>query len=118
MKKSLIKYIRRELYGKVMHIYLLLLAKHKCILCCKGRVKYKTFFSGKTLHIITFLFVIVGGINWWLIGVNPSYNLVTMSFGIWSVVEQIAYVLVGLSAIYVAVTHKGDCRTCEVEETA
>lgn len=72
----------------------------------------------KTLHIITFLLVIVGGINWGLIGINPSYNLVTMALGSWPVVEQIAYVLIGLSAIYVAVTHKGDCKTCEVEETA
>ncbi|MGB2580126.1 MAG: DUF378 domain-containing protein [Minisyncoccia bacterium] len=72
----------------------------------------------KVLHVISFVLVIVGGINWGLVGVNPSYNLVTMLLGNWPVAEQIVYILVGLSAIYIAATHKGDCKTCEVEATA
>ncbi|HBC70790.1 TPA: DUF378 domain-containing protein [Candidatus Campbellbacteria bacterium] len=72
----------------------------------------------KALHVISFMLVIVGGINWGLVGINPSYNLVTMLLGNWPVVEQIVYILVGLSAIYIAVTHKGDCKTCEVGATA
>lgn len=67
----------------------------------------------KTLHIITFLLVIVGGINWGLVGLN--YNLVEMLLGKWPQVVQVVYILVGLSAIYLAVTHKGDCKTCTAD---
>ena len=35
-----------------------------------------------------------------------------MLVGNWPVVEQVVYILVGLSAIYLAATHKGDCKTC------
>jgi len=69
----------------------------------------------KVLHVITFILVVVGGINWGLVGVNPSYNVVTMLLGNWPAVEQVAYILVGLSAVYLMVTHKGDCKTCSVE---
>jgi len=72
----------------------------------------------KALHVISFVLVIIGGINWGLVGVNSNYNIITMLLGSWPVAEQIVYVLVGLSAIYVAATHKGDCKTCEVEATA
>ncbi|KKT59383.1 MAG: hypothetical protein UW54_C0027G0005 [Parcubacteria group bacterium GW2011_GWC1_44_26] len=77
----------------------------------------KTFFIMKALHVIAFVLVIVGGINWGLVGINPSYNLVSMLVGGWPVVEQVVYILVGLSAIYLAATHKGDCRTCSAGAT-
>lgn len=64
----------------------------------------------KALHIITFVLVIVGALNWGLYAFG--YNLVSMLVGSWPVVEQVVYILVGLSAIYLAATHKGDCKTC------
>lgn len=64
----------------------------------------------KALHIITFVLVIVGALNWGLYAFG--YNLVSMLVGNWPVVEQVVYILVGLSAIYLAATHKGDCKTC------
>lgn len=70
----------------------------------------------KVLHIITFMLVMVGGVNWGLIGINPTYNLVEMLLGNWPPVVKVVYILVGLSAIYLAVTHKGDCKTCSVED--
>lgn len=66
----------------------------------------------KALHVIAFVLVVVGGINWGLVGINPGYDLVAMLLGKWPVAVQVAYTLVGLSAIYFAVTHKGDCKTC------
>lgn len=71
----------------------------------------------KALHVITFILVIVGGINWGLVGINPTYNLVEMLLGGWPSVVKVVYILVGLSAIYLAVTHKGDCKACEAVET-
>lgn len=84
---------------------------------CKGR-GHNEFFCNtmKALHVIAFVLVVVGGLNWALYAFG--YNLVNMLVGSWSVVEQTVYVLVGLSALYLAVTHKGDCRTCSGSETA
>ena len=65
----------------------------------------------KFLHIIAFILVIIGGLNWGLVGAF-DYNLVGSIFGSMSSVETIIYVLVGLSAIYLAITHKKDCRVC------
>lgn len=72
----------------------------------------------KALHVISFVLVIIGGINWGLVGINSNYNIINMLLGSWPVAEQIVYIIVGLSAIYIAATHKGDCKTCEVEATA
>lgn len=70
----------------------------------------------KTLHIVTFLLVVIGGLNWGLVGISPNYNLVAAIFGTWPIIEQVVYILVGVSTVYLVVTHKKDCRTCSVEE--
>ena len=70
----------------------------------------------KALHGIAFVLLVIGGLNWGLVAFD--YNLVSLLVGNWPVVEQIVYVLVGLSAIYVAATHKGDCKVCSVSEVA
>lgn len=67
----------------------------------------------KILHIIAFILLVVGGLNWGL--VVFGYNVVDMILGSGSVASKVVYALVGLSAIYVAVTHKGDCKTCSVQ---
>lgn len=69
----------------------------------------------KALHVIAFVLVIVGALNWGLYAFG--YNLVSILVGGWPMVEQAVYVLVGIAAIYLAVTHKGDCKTCGVEPT-
>lgn len=70
----------------------------------------------KTLHIITFALLVVGGLNWGLMAFG--YNLVNMLVGTWPAVEKIVYILVGLSAVYFTVTHKSDCRMCSPGMTA
>lgn len=64
----------------------------------------------KVLHMIAFVLLVVGGLNWALVAFG--FNLVNMLVGAWPVVEQVVYVLVGLSAVYFAATHKGDCKVC------
>ena len=54
----------------------------------------------RMLNKITLALVIVGGINWGLVGFF-DYNLVEVVFG---GVTKVVYDLVGLSALYVAFT--------------
>ena len=51
------------------------------------------------LDWLTIILVIVGALNWGLVGVF-SFDLVAAIFGVMSVLARIVYVLVGLSAIY------------------
>ena len=66
----------------------------------------------KILHIIAFILLVIGGLNWGLTVFN--YNVVELVLGASSVATRAIYVLVALSAIYLAISHKGDCKTCEV----
>ncbi len=53
----------------------------------------------KTLDWITMVLVIVGALNWGLVGFF-DWNLVLAIFGDMSLVSRIVYALVGLSGIY------------------
>ena len=53
----------------------------------------------KWLNIITLLLVIVGAINWGLVGA-ANFDLVAALFGEGSGLSRIVYVLVGLSGLY------------------
>jgi len=64
----------------------------------------------KSLHILTFILLIIGGLNWLLVAFG--YNLVDSIFTEGSTISMIIYILVGLSAIYEVVSHKGFCKNC------
>lgn len=68
----------------------------------------------RTLHMVAVLLLVVGGLNWGLIGLF-NYNLVMALLGGYPSVEMLVYVLVGLSAVYILVTHKGDCKVCSTK---
>ncbi len=68
----------------------------------------------KWLHMVAFLLLIVGGLNWGLIGAF-HWNLVNYLLGSWPSVESVVYVLVGLSALWLVVTHKAGCRMCNLK---
>jgi uncharacterized protein len=53
----------------------------------------------KTLNLVTLILVIVGGLNWGLVGL-ADFNLVAALFGEGSTLARAVYVLVGLSAVY------------------
>jgi len=67
--------------------------------------------NNKALHMIAFILLIVGGLNWLLVGVGVG-DVVMMIFGD-SIISTIVYVLVGLSAIYELITHKKTCTMCK-----
>lgn len=54
------------------------------------------------LDWITLVLVIVGGLNWGLVGIF-KFDLVAAIFGQMGIISRIVYTLVGLSAIYLAV---------------
>jgi uncharacterized membrane protein YuzA (DUF378 family) len=51
------------------------------------------------LDLLVFLLVVVGGLNWGLVGLF-EYNLVDSLLGAWPMVVRLVYVLVGLAALY------------------
>ncbi len=68
--------------------------------------------------MIGFILLAVGGLNWGLVGIGSwmgnDWNLVHMLVGSWPTLENLVYVLVGLSAVWEIVNHKKDCRQCGV----
>jgi uncharacterized membrane protein YuzA (DUF378 family) len=65
----------------------------------------------KALEMIGYWLVVIGGINWGLVGLGAfagsNWNVVNMLLGSMPQVEWIVYVLVGLSAIWMLVMTKG-----------
>lgn len=53
----------------------------------------------KFLNIAALTLIIIGAINWGLIGLL-QYNLVDSIFGMQSMISRIIYALVGLAGIY------------------
>lgn len=64
------------------------------------------------LHMATYLLVVVGALNWGLVGLF-NVNLVMLLLGGIPGVVNVVYVLVGASAVYEFATHMGNCKVCE-----
>ena len=104
-----------------------------CHTCGAGNCKdcgHKGGWCGCTLSIIAKVLVVVGGLNWGLVGAGmlagsmESWNLVSMLLGGWPMVEAIVYLLVGVAAIYQIFGCRckkcmsGVCETCMPEAKA
>lgn len=71
----------------------------------------------KMFHMATYILVIVGALNWGLVGLGmwmggTGWNVVHMVLGGWPMVENLVYVLVGLSAVYDFIMHMQYCKMC------
>jgi len=55
----------------------------------------------KSIDVIAAVLLVVGGLNWGLVGV-ANFDLVATLFGAGSVLAKIVYTLVGVSAVYQA----------------
>lgn len=64
--------------------------------------------GNKGLHMVTWILVIVGGLNWLLVGFD--FNLV---MAIFQGFAKYVYILVGLSAIYEIAIHMSSCKLCD-----
>ena len=67
----------------------------------------------KIVHVVSFVLLVVGGLNWGWAGVSGGTNLLENILGAGTLLNTI-YVLVGLSAILAVVTHKKDCKGCSM----
>jgi uncharacterized protein len=58
---------------------------------------------------VALVLVVVGGLNWGLVGIF-QFDLVATIFGDMSSLSRVVYALVGLSAVYVAISLGQLCR--------
>ncbi|MFQ5541168.1 MAG: DUF378 domain-containing protein [Candidatus Paceibacteria bacterium] len=68
------------------------------------------------LHALAFLLLVIGGLNWGLLAIT-GWEIGALFGGMDALVSQIIYILVGVSAVYLAFTHKSDCKTCSVNHS-
>ncbi len=62
---------------------------------------------------VALVLVIVGALNWGLVGVFNGFDVVGAVFGKMSALSRVVYALVGLSAIYMLVTAIWGCASYE-----
>lgn len=77
----------------------------------KNNIKYMK------LHTISFILLVVGGLNWLLVGLF-QWDIGIFFGGQEATVSRVIYVLVGASAIYEVLIHKSYCKTCDTTKTA
>ena len=53
----------------------------------------------KLVNVVTLILVIVGGLNWGLVGMF-SFDLVAAIFGSGSILSRLVYIVVGVSALW------------------
>ncbi len=53
----------------------------------------------KTLDIIAAILLVIGGLNWGLVGI-ADFNLVTYVLGSMLMLSRIVFVIVGIAALY------------------
>ncbi len=68
----------------------------------------------KAVHIVSFILLVVGGLNWGLVGIGTG-DIVSKILG--DGIAQIVFILVGLAAIAEIVTHKKSCTACGQSST-
>lgn len=64
----------------------------------------------KTLHMVAFVLLLVGGLNWGLAALG--YNVVEMLLGAGSTLATLVYLLVGVAALLEIFSHRRNCRAC------
>ena len=66
----------------------------------------------KGLHMATFILLVIGGVNWLLVGLF-QWDIGSLFGGMDSIVSRIIYILIGVAAVYEMVMHKHNCRNCK-----
>lgn len=67
----------------------------------------------KALHMVTFTLVIIGALNWGLVGLF-KLDVVNALLGATGL-ETIVHILIGVSAVYLALTHMNECKVCSAK---
>ena len=69
----------------------------------------------KGLHMVTFLLLVVGGLNWLLQGLF-GWDVGQLFGGQGEMISRVIYVLVGVSAIAELAMHGKSCKMCAGEQ--
>lgn len=59
----------------------------------------------RSIDVLAAVLLVVGGLNWGLVG-TANFDLVATLFGAGSLLAKVVYTLVGVAAVYQAVTFK------------
>ena len=70
--------------------------------------------SNKKIHMAAFLLLVIGGLNWLLLGVF-QWEIGALFGGPEEIISRIIYIVIGLAAIYEVATHKSNCKSCEAK---
>mgnify|MGYP003393588221 CR=1 FL=1 len=62
--------------------------------------------------MVAFILLVIGGLNWGILALT-GWEIGQLFGGMDASVSKIIYVLVGLSALYLAATHAKDCTSCK-----
>ena len=65
----------------------------------------------KALHVISFILVVIGALNWLLVGLF-GWDVGMLFGGQAAMFSRLVYILVGLAGLVLLFTHKKDCKTC------
>jgi uncharacterized membrane protein YuzA (DUF378 family) len=65
----------------------------------------------KAMHMLTFLLLVVGGLNWLLVGIF-GWDIGQLFGGQAATISRVIYTLVGLAALFELLTHKSTCKNC------
>lgn len=52
------------------------------------------------LDVVLLVLVIIGGLNWGLIGIDSSWNVVNLLFGSVMWLERTLYIIIGLASLW------------------
>ena len=66
------------------------------------------------MHMVTFTLLIIGGLNWLVLGLS-GWDIGVLFGGQMAVVSRVIYILVGLSALYEISIHKKCCKMCSAD---
>ncbi len=69
----------------------------------------------KGLHKITWILVIIGGLNW-LVFALFGWDVGQLFGGMDATISKVIYVLVGLSALVELFSHKDSCKHCSTDK--
>lgn len=67
-------------------------------------------------HLITFMLVIIGGLNWLALGIL-QWEIGSLFGGMDALISRIIYILIGLAAVYELATHRSNCAKCAEGKT-
>ncbi len=66
----------------------------------------------KALHMVAFLLLVVGGLNWLAVAAN-GWDIGQLLGGQDALTSRVVYALVGLAALFELLTHGMNCKMCK-----